>query len=84
MKMISSEQKQKIKQAFGRNYGNLLIEVLDAKGITPVKSKNWTTDIINDIVNGRSENIEAENAIFEKTIAVLKHKNQLAKKLNAV
>ena len=57
--------KEAVKKAFGRNYSKPIIARLKTKRIKPVNNDCFTEKIIQDIVNGRSNNLKAEKEIIK-------------------
>jgi hypothetical protein len=58
--MITSEQKQTVKSVLGKQYSKSIIEHLLKKGFSAPSGGNFTMNIIQNIVTGRTENLPIE------------------------
>lgn len=84
--MITATQKEQIINVLGKQYSPAIITYLEKKEIKPVRSDAFTPKIIQDIMAGNSENIEAEFAIMElvdKTKKTLQKLEQKKSKLTS-
>lgn len=63
--MIKKSQKNKIVKAFGRNYSNPVIEILNKSKIFNKKGEPFSQDSIRRFVNGDRENERLEKRIMK-------------------
>ena len=82
--MISEKQKQAICNTLGKKYSPSIIAYLKTKRIRPLKSKKFSSQIIQDIVNGRQENIVVELAIVKLVNIVKAEKEEAEKTLESL
>jgi intracellular sulfur oxidation DsrE/DsrF family protein len=82
--MITETQKEAICNTLGSQYSSKIIAHLEKKGITPIKNEVFNAQIIQNIVNGRYEHLEAEIEIVNLVMAVKKLKEKAAKKLETL
>ena len=61
--------KVKIQEVFGRNYSTKIIEHLVSKGFTAPRGGILTQKVIQDIVSGRTKDIEIMEAITNFVVA---------------
>jgi hypothetical protein len=80
--MITENQKEAICNILGKHYSSKVIAHLENKGIKPIKNKAFTPKIIQDIVNGRTEEYSfVEIEIVNLVSATKKRNEKAAKKL---
>lgn len=79
--METTKLVQKVKQTFGRNYSNPIIEHLQNQGVKPLSNDSFTKKIIQDIVNKRCNHLEAENEILNLLLAKQQQQKSLEKKM---
>ncbi|PKB18361.1 hypothetical protein [Flavobacterium sp. 5] len=77
--MINETQKEAICNILGGKYSAKIIAHLEKKEIKPMRNKVFTPKIIQDIVNGRTENTTVEIAIV-KLVKAVKNQNEKANK----
>lgn len=82
--MITETQKEAICNTLGNQYSSKIIAHLEKKGITPIKNEVFNAQIIQNIVNGRYEHLEAEIEIVNLVMAIKKLKEKAAKKLETL
>ena len=78
--MISTHEKKGLKAILGNHYTNLVIEVLEAKGIKDTKGNTHSAQMIREVFNGNREHLEIEEAIIEASIIEQKKQKALARK----
>ena len=78
--MINSHEKKGLKAILGNHYTNLVIEVLEAKGIKDTKGNIHSTQMIREVFNGNREHLEIEEAILEAAAIEKKRQKTLARK----
>ena len=85
--MISADQKQQIINVLGKQYSPAIISYLEKKEIKPVRAEMFTSKIIQQLMNGDYEHLEAEIAILDLVDQVKKEQRKLelrkAKQLTA-
>jgi hypothetical protein len=80
--MITETQKEAICNTLGKQYSSKIIAHLENKGIKPIKNKAFTPNIIQNIVNGRTdEYLLVEIEIVNLVSATKKRNEKAAKKL---
>jgi DNA-binding transcriptional MerR regulator len=82
--MITENQKEAICNTLGKQYSAKIIAHLEKKKIKSLKNKDFTPKIIQDIVNGRSENTTVELQIVTLVNRVKKETEKAENKLKTL
>lgn len=70
--MITTQQKEQIISILGKHYSPEIINYLEYKNIKPLRADSFSSIIIQNIMNGATENLLVENAILDLTEKVKK------------
>lgn len=63
--MITSDQKVKLKKLLGKKYGKQILDILNKKKIYNKMGESFSSSYICHVLNGRCENFQIEEALFE-------------------
>lgn len=80
--IFNEMNKKKIKEVLGGHYSPAIIKHLNKKGLIPFGGGEYTPQIIQNIVDGRTIDLDAMQEINLLVVATEKKKNKILKKLN--